>query len=38
MVSAIYFYATEQDLHNIFRAVEQEFAIKYCANYVYLNP
>lgn len=35
MISAIYFYATEQDLHNIFRAVEQEFAIKYCANYVY---
>lgn len=37
MISSIYFYASQQDLWNIFGAVEQEFAIKYCANYVYAD-
>lgn len=37
MISSVYFYASQQDLWNIFSAVEQEFAIKYCANYVYAD-
>lgn len=35
MINAIYFFATSIDLCTIFEAVEREFDIKYCANYVY---
>lgn len=35
MINAIYFFATNIDLCTIFEAVEREFDIKYCANYVY---
>ena len=35
MINSIYFFASKKDLGNIFRAIEKEFDIKYCANYVY---
>ena len=35
MTNAIYFFASKQDLCNIFKSIENEFEIKYCANYVY---
>lgn len=35
MTNAIYFFASKQDLCNIFKSVENRFEIKYCANYVY---
>lgn len=35
MTNAIYFFASKEDLCNIFGAVEKEFAIKYCGCYVY---
>lgn len=35
MIDTIYFYAAKIDLCNIFMAVEREFDIKYCADYVY---
>lgn len=37
MINAIYFFATDIDLCNIFEPIEREFDIKYCANYVYAD-
>lgn len=37
MINAIYFFASKQDLCNIFKTIENEFEIKYCAKYVYAS-
>lgn len=37
MTNTIHFFASKQDLCNIFKPVENEFEIKYCANYVYAD-
>lgn len=35
MTNTIYFFAAKSDLYSIFKPIETEFEIKYCANYVY---
>lgn len=35
MIDAIYFFASNKDLYNIFGVIEKEFDIKYCACYAY---